>query len=457
MSRIAARQVSLFPELEVVSARDSAVPSATNILGNLSDRIAADLDIEPLDATFRDSGAAPFHSWFPYLEGYSPRFVRRVRSAYLPAARHVLEPFAGSGTTPIVLGQDGIACSYAEANPAMALVSAAKLNAMAPGTDRKLLSKQLRALAASLPDRLRCVSADEDLRSSYASAFGSSVFFTPDGLERVLRLRAVGTTIEAEADATVSDCFNVAVMSALIPSSLLKRAGDLRYRTPKELLQPLPDAIRLVQEKLVLMAGDVASIAPSSAPSLFLVADARQLLQMPNTLFDGVITSPPYLNGTNYIRNARLELWYLRRLSSKRHLRQLRDCVVTSGINDVDRNTPHASVSAGVEKVVSRLRAEAYDDRIAKMVGGYFVDMREVLRGIGSLVKPGVAVCVDIGDSLYAGVHVPTDELLVEIGLDLGFDLADKVYLRKRRSKGGDELRQTLLVFRKPFAAMQYN
>ena len=65
--------------------------------GALRSKTATEMDIEPLDATFRDSNRAPLHSWFPYLEGYSPKFVDRVRIEYLPNAKRIIEPFAGSG------------------------------------------------------------------------------------------------------------------------------------------------------------------------------------------------------------------------------------------------------------------------------------------------------------------------------------------------------------------------
>lgn len=414
-------------------------------------RHGSELDIEPLDATFRDSNAAPLHSWFPYLEGYSPRFVRRVRAAYLPDAERVLEPFAGSGTTPIVLAQDGIECAYTEANPAMSFVSRVKLMVMSPTTDRHALAEQLRELATGLGERVGTTPADTELLASYDRAFGKSRFFGDHTLHEVARLRSLGDELQEAGQATVADCFGVAVMSALLPCSLLKRAGDVRYKTPKELAIGVPDLLPSVRERLLLMAVDVASAQPLRASAYSLGTDARNIAQSDRDApFDGVITSPPYLNGTNYIRNAKLELWYLRELAAKADLRTLRDAVVTSGINDVDSNTRFEPVSDGVASVVERLRSDAYDERIAKMVGGYFFDMRAVFESMRRLVKAGGTVCVDIGDSVYAGVHVPTDELLAGIGEDLGFRRVDTVYLRKRRSKGGDELRQTLLVFKAP-------
>ncbi len=413
------------------------------------DRSAVDIEVVPLDATFRDAQRAPLHGWFPYLEGYSPRFVNAVRSAYLPDATAIFEPFAGSGTTPVVLGQGGVRCVYTEANPVMSLVTGTKLAVMAPDVDRAAIAGALAGYADRLGRLLRDIEPSSELAAAYPSAFGSSVYFRPVAMDVVLRLRALNDRIAREDGATLGDCFSVAVMSCLLPASLLKRAGDVRFKTDKELAQGLPDLLEEVPATLRRMAEDVAGIEPVRAEATFLGADAKTV-DFGEVRVDGVITSPPYLNGTNYIRNARLELWYLGLVREKADLRRLRDTVVTSGINDVNRDTSFDPVCAGVEAVVEELEAKAYDVRIAKMVGGYFVDMRATFQRILEVVRPGGAVCVDIGDSLYAGVHVKTDDLLVEVAADLGLELTDHVYLRKRRSMRGAELRQTLLVFEAP-------
>ena len=170
-----------------------------------------------------------------------------------------------------------------------------------------------------------------------------------------------------------------------------------------------------------------------------------------------VITSPPYLNGTNYIRNAKLELWYLRYINEKSDLRRLRDKVITSGINDVDAQTRWAPVTEGIKRVVSELQANAYDERIAKMVGGYFYDMAAVFRSLSACTRSGAHLCIDIGDSIYAGVHVPTDDLLVEVAESVGFRTLERMHLRKRVSKGGAAVRQQLLVFENPGSPFKRN
>lgn len=409
-----------------------------------------DIDLEPLDATFRDSNKAPLHSWFPYLEGYSPRFVERVRCTYLSDAQRIIEPFAGSGTTPIVLGQAGIECAFAEANPAMAFIAQTKLAVLRLDTRaRAELARSLLMLSGDLSKLVAVSSPDEVLLTTYAATFGASVFFDEPALNAVLRLRTINDELTAK-DHLLGDCFAVAVLSSLIPSSRLKRAGDLRYRTPKELTAGLPHPVELTSSRLIAQAEDLAQSESLKAESHFACATAGTLHEHLGDGWDGVITSPPYLNGTNYIRNARLELWYLRHLGENADLRRLRDRVITSGINDVHAQTRWDPVTPGVVRVVRAIEANAYDSRIAKMVGGYFYDMAAVFYSLGECLRPGGRLCIDIGDSIYNHVHVPTDDLLVEVAESMGYKTVERVHLRKRTSKGGEAVRQQLLVFERP-------
>jgi hypothetical protein len=412
-------------------------------------RSGSSISIDPLDATFRDSGRAPLHSWFPYLEGYSPRFVDSVRQEFLPDARRILEPFAGSGTTPIVLGQSGVECGYSEANPAMAFVVQTKLKVLAlDSVLRSKLGLKIARLKEDLRDRVMAAKPDTELLDSYVAAFGNSVFFDEPTLNNITLLRSLNDDVKKE-DPLLGECLTLAALASLIPASRLKRAGDLRFKSEKELLAGTPCIIDAVAERLFVQSHDLPNVDGLLARAHFACPTAGELYDRVGDGWDGVITSPPYLNGTNYIRNARLELWYDRHIASKADLRRLRDGVITSGINDVDFQTDWRPVSKGVERVVAELEREAYDQRIAKMVGGYFRDMEVALKALSSCLNSGARLCIDIGDSIYAGIHVPTDDLLVEVANGLGLQTIERIHLRKRISKCGKPVRQQLLVFEK--------
>ena len=401
------------------------------------------------DGTFRSNSGIPLHSWFPYLEGFSADFVRKVKQSLLPDSERILEPFAGSGTTPIVLGQDRGCCEFSEANPVMKFIAETKISSLSEDVDRKAISSRLVRIAEKMESAVMAAAGSKELEYSYESLFSGSKYFSPEALKIFLQLRNVNDQVFLEHGKLIGECFSLAIISALIPSSLLKRAGDLRFRTPKELKRGLANPIEFVKSRLQKMAADIECSQPISGEVAFLCQDASQLSEanQGRLRFDGLITSPPYLNGTNYIRNARLELWYLGFASEAADLRSLRDIQITSGINDVCKKTKIEPMTKRIFDLRALLEENAYDSRISRMVCGYFSDMHSFLSSARDVLLPGSPVCIDIGDSSYAGIHVPTDVVLAEIATDLDFKFHGAVPLRKRRSKGGMPLRQVLLVF----------
>ncbi len=165
---------------------------------------------------------------------------------------------------------------------------------------------------------------------------------------------------------------------------------------------------------------------------------------------DAIITSPPYLNGTNYFRNTKIELWFLRELSSKAGLRILRDAAITSGINDVTlrkTNGHEKPITPSLQGVLEALAEDCYDARIPLMVRSYFNEMASVISGFQTIVKLNGTVVIDLGDFCYGSVWVPTDQILAEMMSAAGFKPIDRIVLRERQSRDGRKLSQTLQVF----------
>ena len=135
---------------------------------------------------------------------------------------------------------------------------------------------------------------------------------------------------------------------------------------------------------------------------------------------DAVVTSPPYLNGTNYFRNTKIELCFLGHLTQKSDLRRFRDSAITACINDVTIGKTLSvgegcALPARLQRILGQLSASAYDARIPAMVRSYFQEMGTVLSGIARVVRPGGTVAIDLGDSCYGGVHVATDAILADM------------------------------------------
>ncbi len=161
-----------------------------------------------------------------------------------------------------------------------------------------------------------------------------------------------------------------------------------------------------------------------------------------------IVTSPPYLNGTNYCRNTKLELLALDFMSSESDLQALRVASISAGINNVSKRRRVAAEIACVEPIARQLDAVAYDVRIPTLVRTYFADMQEVFSQLRRFALLGARMYLDIGDSRYCGVHVPTHVLLRQIAESQGWQCLDEEVIRTRRSYDRSELTQVLLHFR---------
>lgn len=412
---------------------------------------------DPVTVTFKGGSKEPFVRWYPYLQGYSPQFVEAILEKYCPDSSCILDPFAGTGTTVFTASQLNIKSYFCEINPVLQFIAKTKIQVRQLGTSdrRKLADELLRAIhtlasANEFP-------TDARLHDCYQRAFGHSQFFDEDVYEKVLRLRTWVDEI-ALGKPLVADLVAVAIIAALVPSSRMKRSGDLRYKTAKEAQKPATELVEAISQNLSHMIYDIQDdVSDLQAKPLLIAESVHSLSRIPSLGIDTVITSPPYVNGTNYFRNTKIELWFLRCLTEKGDLTKYRAEALTAGINDVTVAKAATETHPDVANLVSELRENAYDARIPRLVASYFSEITNAFQSIRHHLVREATIAIDIGDSCYAGVHVPVDKLLSACLQDSGFVQQDSVHLRQRRSKGGMLLGQSLLVFKYRPPAMPFS
>jgi DNA modification methylase len=343
------------------------------------------------------------------------------------------------------LGGVGLFC---ELNPILRLTSQVRGMAFTLSPqDRAIVCRGIRLFASEASQSGSSWTPATDLIESYRRCFGSSHYFSAESFDTVVRVRHGLDNLSVSSRAA-SPFIHLAALSSLVPSSLLIRRGDLRYRNPHELNREPVGFLDLLSIRLERMALDLESISPHSGRIELVAADAKEIPPAPSLSLDAVFTSPPYLNGTNYFRNTKLELWFGREIGSLADLTEFRRKAVTSGILDVHARAADETLPVSVRKSVSDVEEKAYDRRIPRMVEGYFSDISQAFRGVLKHLRPGAPVFIDIGDSVYNGVHVPTDRLLADCLEVLGLELEDRIVVRRRRSFDGSRLTQSLLRFR---------
>ena len=402
---------------------------------------------DPIQATFNGGRHEPLHEWYPWLEGYSPAFVESVICKYCPNARSVLDPFSGTGTTALTSSRLGKESYYAEINPVLQFLTDSKvITLQLRDQQRSELASDLTVLGDTLNERIDAAQRDGRLKQIYDTVFGDSVFFDSDVFADVLRCRTLIDDIGCTTP-LLARFLTIAVLRALIPASRLIRRGDLRFKTEKELARGRIELRNEIQTALAMIARDIEELSLIEQAPILLLENAKNLDRIPTLSVDTVITSPPYLNGTNYFRNTKVELWFLRCLKKREDLARFRFDSMTVGINDVTVVKPVGEMPTGATPVVEALEADAYDMRIPRMVACFASEMHMILNALALHTRKGGTIIIDIGDSAYAGVHVPTDQFIVQSLAVAGFDLSDEVTLRQRYSRSQTKLTQKLLLF----------
>lgn len=406
------------------------------------------------DVTFENSKEIPFQRWYPYIEGYSPNFVKSLIDKYCSDATLIYEPFAGTGTTMFSADLMGVDTIYSEVNPLLRYLIDTKMGVMKLDVcERKKISEKMMELSSSILEDASHCDKSKELEDSYSKVFGNSIYFPEEQLAIILKLRTYIDSIRNNGDILLSKLLDIAVFSCLIPVSYLKKQGDLRFKTEKEKLRDCHTMQELLASKIISISEDVSNIDYRLEHNhLLATPNAKQIsLVELNKKVSAVITSPPYLNGTNYFRNTKLELWFLSYLKSEKDLRKFRDEALTSGINDVKLGEDNLEVlhhSALLRKTIDSLNEKAYDRRIPVMAKCYFAEMYQIFDGLKRHLDNDASLLIDIGDSIFSGVHIKTDRILAQVASSLGFLLENRVILRQRRSRNGDLLSQVLLVIR---------
>ena len=136
---------------------------------------------------------------------------------------------------------------------------------------------------------------------------------------------------------------------------------------------------------------------------------------------------------------------FLEFIKTDNDLQELRTKSIIAGINSTKTRNIYKNPLNCIKPLVEQIKNNAYDKRIPKMVDGYFNDMNLALENISKLLTNNGKGVIVIGDSQYAGVYIETDLILSDICEMNNLNVEKIDVVRKRRSKNGMELRESII------------
>jgi len=373
----------------------------------------------------------PRHRWYFVKEGFSPKLVEQaLQIDGVVPGELLIDPFSGSGTVPLTGAIAGLRSEAFEVNPFLRFLSATKLRTTPAA---KLLAASdgvLRAMETPIESALE----------------GYSTFTTGNRWKRWLFPLSVIRGFEAGKRAIAK--LEVPNQRALLKMALLGAAMDCcnATRDGKCLRFPQGWAKRQVtdarlraqfQTRVSTIAEDLESLPLSNRLARVSEGDARKLLGRSGEKFRICVTSPPYLNSFDYSDVYRPELFLGDFVDSTEALMRVRLKTVRSHVQASWERPQKTEFGSLYKECMERLNGsneELWDPRLPIMVQAYFEDMEKILTGLRARADKRASVWLVVSTSAYAGIEVPVDLILAEIGQRTGWFLREVGVLRYLRS-----------------------
>jgi hypothetical protein len=378
------------------------------------------------------------HRWYPFVEGYSKEFIEDILEELPFVPTCALEPFCGSGTTPVELQNHDIKCYSFEVSPFMHLLSIVKLGR---NYNVDTFEHYVKALTKKLSH------TNKDIRRIESLPFGNTIVkrdqskkwnFHDPAIDGILDIRhAIRTIVDND---NYKNLFTIALASIIIQASNMFRNGKcLSYKkgwenrifSRKEIHNFFLDKLNSIfAEDIRIISNQNSSVHNSK---ICYLGDVRKNInQVPDGKVDLIITSPPYLNSRDYTDIYMLELKVLQLINSYEELRELRKHTLRSHVQvPYDKILPIENERLRNSLLaMSNKELDTWNHHIINMICAYFEDMQLLFSEFAKKMHKGGVIYFNVANSAYYGVEVPVDYIIADIAESCGFKVRE---IRKAR------------------------
>ena len=405
---------------------------------------------------FSDNMNLPRHRWYEFKEGFGASLVERAivetRKSCEREILTVVDPFSGSGTTPLMALQKKCNVIGLEVNPFMNFVGKTKCKESKESkvVYLKELDWLMNQRPLEVPSFLENISTFSEKENRDKWLFNKSVLRAFEALKQYIE------KIEHK------DFFFLALISAVMQCSNAKKDGKcLRY---KKNWKEINYSSNMLREFFFQNALDVIEDLEEE-PLLFgerkfFLGDSRtNMCKVEKECADLIVFSPPYLNSFDYSDIYRPELFLAEYVTDNIELREIRKNTLRSHVQ-YKWKMHDKSDSTWVQKIVVEIdnrKDYLWNKNILSIVDDYFCDMEKILRESYRIASKGAQLWFIVSTSAYAGIEIPVDLLLADIATKQGWILKSVNALRSLRTssqcvdknKKKIKLRESLVMCKK--------
>lgn len=393
--------------------------------------------------TFKGKFDYPIHRWFRLTPSFSPELVADVLDHWqLPQRARILEPFCGVGTVPVVCQEKGLLSCSVELNPLLHFVSRVKTTPVENPLDLLAASAQALQMAGDHLAVIKSLKAEVFLIEYHASIPNIRNVNRWWSLPVLKKLVALKMSLDkTSSPPEIVDLMRLAVAGILV------QVSNARHDHPSLSFAETPrkDApvFEWFRQQIEMMAADLERFPSPRLKADVFRGNSKHLEEtLPaGSLFDAVITSPPYPNRYSYARETRPHMFFLGLVQNGREVGQLETEAIggtwgraTSILDDYFeyRSTTVRRALHGIPDQIG------HHSRLMKnYVIKYFNNFEEHVESLYPFVRSDAKLAYVIGNSRFYDAALPTDEILADIFEAHGFGIVSIERMRRRNSKSG--------------------
>lgn len=452
------------------------------------------IEIDPkLDRTlvsFQANKKEYFYRWFKYKEGFSKRLVIYFLLKYHPSPGHILDPFAGVGSTLFAARELSWETTGIELLPVgrfafESRIASESVNLVQLKKEIDKFKSNFQVGGNNIPNRINHISitkgafpeesenhlnyfldyCDNIKDSSIKKLFEFSAFSV---LEDISYTRKDGQYLRWDYRANRSwgkikfDKGKIYPFIESITSKLSEIYQDLKFGNGNDLFSE-------IEEKQV----DV------KMPNILQGSSLELMPEFENNIFDFIMTSPPYCNRYDYTRTYALELIFLG--YDDEQVKKLRQEMLSCTVENKEKieflkniykklnkievfdkvislyNTHEAMQEVNNALTLLNERNLLNNSNVPRMVKNYFLEMAFIIFEMHRVLKSG-GYTIMVNDNVrYGGQEIPVDLILSDFAENVGFNL-EKIWTlptgkgnssQQMGDHGRSELRKCVYVWRK--------
>jgi hypothetical protein len=381
--------------------------------------------------SFEHSKDMPRHRWYYFKEGFSPLLVEKaIEKIETKKNALVIDVFSGSGTVPLVSCNSGVTSIGFEVNPFMAFISRAKLSNIKYSTFDFYY------------DRIKA-----GIKKGKASDLeGYSTFTQNEKNEKWLFNEDVLRGFEGGWEATkgipyeAAKVYRLALISATMLNANVTRDGKcLRYKKNwEELCYSKNNLLNDFENKCKIISEDLKDSKISSNKAKIINGDVRKILHESEIdKFKLCITSPPYLNSFDYSDIYRPELFLSKYVFNNNDLGKLRLNTLRSHMQvnwELPQKNNFGIIYQNCINELIKRENLFWNKKIPVMIQAYFEDIENLLIELKNKAEKDAQLWIVVSTSAYAGVEIPVDLIIADIGARRGWEYEEIINTRHMRN-----------------------